>query len=109
MFVVIIIYMGLGRCQKEACSGRAFRNWCLASSFRRTPACAAQFQWWLIWFQLGTLLVASVVQYRNWHGARTAVMGALCVLTAIIMHQADGANLQRQVGHTIHMCVCQAR
>ena len=68
--------------------------------------CASQFQWWLIWFQLGTLLLAGIVQYRNWHGARTAVMGALCVLTAIIMHQADGANLQRQVHPTISARVC---
>ena len=56
-----------------------------------------QYQWWMIFMELSALLLAALVQYRQWYSARGAVMGLFCVLTALMMIQADLANTQRQV------------
>ena len=51
----------------------------------------------MILLELAALLLAALVQYRQWYSARNAVMGLFCVLTALFMIQADLANTQRQV------------
>lgn len=56
-----------------------------------------QLQWWIIWFQLGALFAAGLVQYKEWFGARGVIMGLMCVLTAMLMTQTNVANTQRRV------------
>lgn len=60
-----------------------------------------QLQWWIIWFQLGALFAAALVQYKEWFGARGVIMGLMCVLTAMLMTQTNVANYQRQVGRPL--------
>jgi hypothetical protein len=60
---------------------------------------AMQLQWWIIWFQLGALCVAALVQCKEWYGARGIVMGLMCVLTALLMAQTDIVNTARLVSH----------
>lgn len=66
-----------------------------------------QLQWWIIWFQLGALLAAGLVQYKQWFGARGVIMGLMCVLTALLMTQTNILNNQREVSHSLTRPPCQ--
>lgn len=68
---------------------------------RLTVGVWLQLQWWIIWFQLGALFAAGLVQYKEWFGARNAIMGLMCVLTAMLMAQTNVANYQRQVSRLL--------
>ncbi|KAK9918462.1 hypothetical protein WJX75_004233 [Coccomyxa subellipsoidea] len=67
------------------------------SRIYQDPNNAEQLQWWIIWFQLGALFAAALVQYKEWFGARGVIMGLMCVLTAMLMTQTNVANYQRQM------------
>ena len=59
---------------------------------------AAQFQWWLVVFQLGVLVACAVVHFYSacLQHLRPGVRASLCVVTPLVMLQTDAVNGQRQ-------------
>ena len=59
----------------------------------------AQFQWWLVVFQLGVLVACAIVHHYSacLQHLRPGVRATLCVITPLVMLQTDAVNGQRQV------------